>query len=422
MRTWPFILGMSAALAKAQTTPVLSLEQAVEEALTRNQTLLAERSNIDIARAGQITARLRPNPVATVSGLTLNLLGATYSPDSPLGPNQFNFHVDLPIERSSKRQARIALAREETALAELSFRESLRQLIAEVYSAYIEVQLAQENLKLAEQTLDRFNQLVRINEARLAAGDLSEVELQRSRVALLQYSAAFEQAKLRLFEAKSRLALTLGRESAHLDTNFAVEPGFRDGPLGTTKQEAVALALNQRPDLLALRQALERNRVYLQLQLASARVDYSLGTEVSRQWAFGIAGNNLGFSLSVPLPVFNRNQGEIARAQREIEQAQRRLAAAELSVRTDVERAYQRCLSHQDLAQRVEQDLLGRARRVLEGTRYSYERGEASLVELLDAQRAFIDAVQIYNEARANYSRSLLELRSATAESIQGKP
>jgi len=124
----------------------------------------------------------------------------------------------------------------------------------------------------------------------------------------------------------------------------------------------------------------------------------------------------------VPLPVFNRNQGEIARAEREVEQARRRLAAAELGVRTGVATTYQRCLSHGELVRRIEADMLARARRVLETTRYSYERGEASLVELLDAQRAFNDAMQTYNEARANYARSLMDLESATGDTIQGRP
>lgn len=406
--------------AAGQPLPRLTLDQAINEAVLRNQALLAERANIDIARARQITASLRPNPVVTASAQTLNVFSAPYSADSPLGPNQFTLHTDLTIETAGKRQRRIGLASEDVALSEAAFRETLRQLIAGVHSSYVDVQLARESLALARQTLESFQKLVSINEARLKAGDLAEVELERSRVALLQVSAAEQQARLRLSEAKARLRLAMGRREDSGD--FDVEEAFRDGPAPADPSEAVARALSQRPDLNAQRISLARAGADLRLQRANARVDYTVGTEVSRQWVAGIAGSSMGFSVSIPLPVFNRNQGEIARAEREMEQARRRLAAVELAVRTEVATAYQRCLSHGELVRRIEADMLSRARRVLETTRYSYERGEASLVELLDAQRAFNDAMQTYNEARANYARSLLELDSATGDSVQGKP
>jgi cobalt-zinc-cadmium efflux system outer membrane protein len=411
---------MAAGAVRGQPVPRLTLDQAVAEAILSNQALLAERANIDIARARQITAGLRPNPVISASGQTLNLFHVIYGPDSPLGPNQFTLHTDYTIETAGKRQRRIGLARQEVALSEAAFRESLRQLIAEVQAAYVDVQLAGENLALARQTLESFRQLVAINEARLKAGDLAEVELERSRVALLQVSAAEQQAQLRLAEARTRLRLALGRREDSGD--FDVEPAFRDGPAPADPSAALERALRQRPDLEAQRIGVARAEADLRLQRANARVDYTVGTELSRQWAFGIAGNTMGFSVSVPLPVFNRNQGEIARAEREVEQARRRLAAAELGVRTGVATTYQRCLSHGELVRRIEADMLARARRVLETTRYSYERGEASLVELLDAQRAFNDTMQTYNEARANYARSLMELESATGDTIQGRP
>jgi cobalt-zinc-cadmium efflux system outer membrane protein len=414
--TW-LITGLS---AFGQPAPRLTLDQAIAEAIASNQALLAEKTGIAIARAREITARLRPNPVLSASGQTLNFFGAPFSADSPLGPNQFTLHADFTIETAGKRQRRIGLARQDVALSEAAFRESLRQLIADVQAGYVDVQLARENLALAQQTLESFRQLVAINEARLRAGDLAEVELERSRVALLQVSAAGQQAQLRLAEAKSRLRLALGRREDSGD--FEVDPIFRDGPAPEDLPAALKRALDQRPDLEAQRIAVARAEADLRLQRANARVDYTVGAELSRQWAFGIAGNTMGLSFSLPLPVFHRNQGEIARAEREIDQARRRLAAAELGVRTGVAAAFQRCLSHGELVRRIEADMLARARRVLETTRYSYERGEASLVELLDAQRAFNEAMQTYNEARANYARSLLELESETGDSLRGRP
>lgn len=410
-----------ALLCSAQPVRKLSLEDAIQEAIARNLELIAEKTNLAVAQAREISARLRPNPVVTASAQTLNVFGVPYSGDSPLGPNAFTSHIDFPLERGAKRERRMELARAEYSLAELAFRERLRQLVAEVQAAYVDVQLARENLRLDQQTLNSLQKLVAINEARLKAGDLAEVELDRSRVAALQFSANVQESALKLEQAMARLRLALGRKPEEPAEDLEVDEPLRSGPLPFAKEAALAAALETRPDLLAQKQSVARSRADLRLQMANARVDYTLGVELTRQWAFGISGNTMGFSFSIPLPVFNRNQGEIARAQRELAQTQARVAAAELAVRTEVEIAYRKCLSYGGLVRQVEAEMLSQARRVLDTTRYSYERGEASLVEFLDAQRAFNEAMQTYNNARANYARSLYELETVTAASIAGR-
>ena len=119
--------------------------------------------------------------------------------------------------------------------------------------------------------------------------------------------------KLRPLEARGRLRLALGREPDESAADFDVDPAFRAGSPVETEQEALAKAMRQRPDLLAQRQAVTRVRADLKLQPANARMDYTVGSEVTRQLAFGISGSSVGFSFSMPLPVFQRNQGEIAR-------------------------------------------------------------------------------------------------------------
>src|SRR5437868_4760015 len=106
-----------ATILSAQTPP-LTIEQAVQRAVTSNLDLAAQRYNVSVAEARQITASLRPNPVLTVSGQTLNLLGARYTPDSPLGPNQLTVHTEFPIERGHKREERAEVAKQEKSLAE----------------------------------------------------------------------------------------------------------------------------------------------------------------------------------------------------------------------------------------------------------------------------------------------------------------
>lgn len=410
---------LALSIARAQTaTQNLTVDQAVEEAIAHNLDLAAERLNITVAEAREVTARLRPNPVLNVSGQTLNLLGATFNPSTPLGPNQFNIHTDFPIERGRKRTQRIALAKEEKFLAELGVREVMRQVIASVQSAFVDVQQAKENLKLAQENLRNLESVVAINEARLRSGDLAQVELDRSRLAALQYRTAVQQAQLELDQAKTQLQRLLGRKQKSPD--FDVVGELRRDLVRDSPAEITRLALTRRPDFLATQAAQARSRADLRLQLANGKVDYSIGTEYTHQSAWGISGSSLGFYFSVPLPVFNRNQGEIARAQREIALGFARSEAVRASIQTEVEKAYRQYTVSRQLLANVESEMLAKARSVRDTTDYSYRRGEASLVELLDAQRAFNDAMQTFNDARANYARSLYLIDAVSAATVGG--
>lgn len=409
-----------ASLAVAQTAPrgAVTLEQATQEAMASNLDLAAEKLNIPVAEAREITARLRPNPVLTVSGQTLNLLGATYSPATPMGPNQMNIHTDFPFERGHKREERIAVAREEKSLVELGVREVMRQVIANVQSAFVDVQQAQENRSLAQENLQRLESVVAINESRLKAGDLAQVELDRSRVAALQYRAAVQQAQLQLDQSKSQLQQVMGRRRK--TPSFEVAGELRRGPVAGTQEEITRLALTRRPDYLGDQQSQARSRADLRLQLANSKVDYTVSTEFTRQSAWGVSGNSVGVYFSMPLRIFNKNQGEIARAQREIALASARTNALESSIETEVDKAYRQYTVSQRLLTSIETDMLAKARSVRDTTEYSYKRGEASLVEFLDAQRAFNDAMQTFNDARANYARSLYLIDTVSAATVSG--
>src|SRR5206468_12720791 len=142
------------------------------------------------------------------------------------------------------------------------------------------------------------------------------------------------------------------------------------------------------------------------------------GTQVHRQYGDALLnpGNSLGIFFSLPLPVFNRNQGEIERARQEQQQIAVKIKALQVSIKNEVDNAYVQYMTAQDLLNRIERRMLQQAREVRQTTEYSYRRGEASFVELLDAQRAFKHTMQGYNEARAEYARSLYLI-----DSISGK-
>ncbi len=407
------------AVSYAQTPPVrVSLDQAIQEAVQKNLDLAAERLNVSVAEAREVTARLRPNPVLTIQSQTINVFRANYSNSSTLGPNQINVHTDLPMETAHKRQYRVQLAQQQKSLAELGVREVMRQVIYSVQTAYVDVQQAKNNLALAQENLRALEGVVAVNEIRANSGDLAQVELDRSRVAALQYRTAVQQAQLQLDQAKSQLQYLMGRMDR--DPNFEVDPDLRREPVMDAQPDLARKALAYRPDYLTGIQTQATTQADLRLQVANGRVDYVLGSEYTHQSSGGYSGSSMGFSISVPLRVFNKNQGEIARAERELALAGARRNAMEASINLEVERAYRQYVVSRQLLSDVETNMLAKARNVRDITEYSYRRGEATLVEFLDAQRAFNDAMQTFNDARAGYARSLYLIDTVSGETVSG--
>jgi cobalt-zinc-cadmium efflux system outer membrane protein len=413
MKCFLFYLGFACCILAAQPPAVVTLEEAIREAASSNLELAAARYDISVAEARQITARLRPNPVMTVSGDHLDLLGTGYTALNNAGPNEFSYRTDFILERGGKRSARMELAALGKSVAELQFEDAIRRLVFDVEIAFVDVQAAKENLALAEDNLRSLSGIVTVNTERVRTGDLAVVELDRSQVAAMQYQTAVRQAELQLRQAKNRLQLLLGR--TELLDNFDVTGPLRRDDQRLDLEEIRSRALAQRPDLLQARRTQARNQADLRLQLAQGKIDYTAGVEYRRQQAPSGIGNSLGFFFSMPLPVFNRNQGEIARADREIAQAEAQVRALETRVNGEAVTAWQQYTASRGLLEDIEQRMLGKARDVRQTTEYSYRRGEATLVEFLDAQRAFNDVMQSYNEARAAYARSLYLVDAVTA-------
>jgi cobalt-zinc-cadmium efflux system outer membrane protein len=418
-RTWWFTLAWCVlAATPAFGEEKITLEQALAEALEKNLSLLAERVNISIAEARLITARLRPNPVLSAGGDHLDLLGTGFNEINNAGPAEFNVRTDFTIERARKRSSRIAVAQHALGVAELEFLNAVRGLRLEVQSAFVEALLARHRVELARQNLEALNRIVEVNQVRWRAGDVAEVELIRSRVAALQQANALRRAELDLRTVLIRLQTLMGR--ARPAPDFDVLGELRRETRVAPLEEWLKIALENRPDLLALRRAVQRSAAELQLELARSKPDLTLGSEYRRQQGLAGTGNMLGFFVEIPLPVFDRNQGEIARAREELRQAELRVRALEASIRAEVESAYRQWQSSRESLEQIETAMLAQAREVRDITEYAYRRGEASLLEFLDAQRAFNETMQAYYEARAEYARSLYLLESSAGAG--GKP
>lgn len=397
------------ARAQPRAADAVAIEQAVGEALDHNLSLLAERYNVTVADAAVITAGLRPNPVVTVNAM----LPDSNLVDAGVAVREGVVRTDYVIERGGKRERRIEQATLARSVAELQLLETTRKLVLDVETACADVLLAKLNLALARENLDAFNNVVAVNVERVRTGDLAQVELARSRLAALQFQNDVEQQTAKLAVARTRLEELLGRRTTG---SIDVTGDLRRDAAVLDRDVLRTRALERRPDLRAARSDQARSVADLRLQLANGKIDYTVSGEYHRQEGGGLVGNDYGIYFSAPLPIFNRNQGEIARARTQQQQLDAKIRALEADIAADLDRAFAEYASARSIVERIENNMLSEARDVRTTMEYSYRRGEASLVEFLDAVRAFNDTTRSYNEARADYARSLY-----TLDALSGK-
>ena len=407
--------------AAQQVTPVnplpqtVTLNEAIQEALQKNLSLMAERYNLSVADARIIQARLRPNPVLSLGIDYQNVFRQTFTQQNGAGPPEANARVDYLIERGGKRKDRIEVAQDAKDVARLEFLNTTRGLILDVQNGFLDVQSAKESLGIAQENMQSLDEIARINGDRVRAGDLAKVDEMRSRVAALESKNAVIAAQLKLRTAKTKLQSLIGRTAA--SESFDVSGDIRRdyGALGFDALEKQAMEL--RPDLLALRRDQARSLAEIRSQLAQGKVDFTVGTEYHHQYDI-VHADSFGFFFSAPLPVFNRNQGEIERAREESRQVEARIRAMQASINSELASAYQEYSSSRSMLENIERNMLGEAKDVRSITEYSYKRGEATLLEFLDAQRAFNETMQNYNDARTDYARSLYLLDSVSGRTV----
>ena len=396
---------------EARAQVVFTIDEAVQQAIDKNLTLVAERLNLTVADAAIATARLRPNPVLSGGANSLDWLGTGFNETNGAGPQEYAVRVDVPFERGGKRELRTAVASTARSIAEAQLADSVRRLQLDVTIAAVDVLEAKAKLRLARENLDTLDRLVKLNERRLTSGALPPLEVTRSRVAMLQYRGSVTTAELTVTQARLKIHALLGRQVG--EPLADIEDDLRLPPVAAAPNLDVveAAARTNRPDVRALQRDEARSQYDLRLQVAQGRVDYTLGAEYRRQQGVNGKGNLAGLFVSVPLPIFNRNQGEIARAEAEHEKAARSLVALETSVSSEVASAYAEFQSTRDLLTGIERELLQPAADARAGTAYVYQAGATSLLDVLDAQRAFNDTMDAYYTAQAAYRRAEARLR-----------
>jgi outer membrane protein, heavy metal efflux system len=282
----------------------LALDEAVRLATQANPTLRAKQFEYQGVAAGEITAGLRPNPTA-------NFLAEQFAGASDASQSQYTFSVGQPIELGGKRQRRIDSARAATRVTGHELSDVQRQLVFQVKKSFTDALTASANLALADQNLQTLDELERIQRFRAEKGDISELELLRVQVQRFTFERDAADARQSLRAAKIALRAAVGSDRIAQEFEIVGDLAFRD--IALTQADLYRRALANRPDLRAADAAREKGQADVRLARANAWWDVTPQIEYQRIGR----DNTIGFGVSLPVRIFDRNQGEIARTHAE---------------------------------------------------------------------------------------------------------
>jgi cobalt-zinc-cadmium efflux system outer membrane protein len=389
----------------------LTWEEVRDEFEKTNPTLIAGRIAIDESQADEVTAYLRPNPNITGTLDQINPF-TTQPPVSGSGESSYSpFRYALPSgsidylhERRHKRELRRDSARQATAIAASQLADLERSLIFNLRSAFIQTLQQKAILALAQENLSYYDQVLKVSRDRKRLGDISQVDLTRLEVQRVQYETDLQTATVNLRTAKIQL-LTL------LNDRTLVEEFDIDGPYDfpaaiSTLEQFRKIALDARPDLRAAVQSVEKARTDNRLAWANGSTDPTFSADFARNPPIPVY---LGVSVSVPLRIFDRNQGEKAKTLLDISRNERLRDATEAQVFGDVDSADATILSNLVLLKTYKEHYLQQAIEVRDTILFSYQRGGASLLDFLQAQ-------QDYRSVRLNYLNLVGSYLTATAQ------
>ena len=405
------VLGL-AITARAQPLR-LTLDEALARFHRQSPELLAGGLQVEAARGDVRTARLLPNPVVT-TGVGNFPLGRTNPRGLGVGDTVVStVGAEQEVPLWGKRGARIEAAEHNAGAAEASRADLERQLTFELRSRFVGLLEATERARLARENLDRYRESVRVTGERAHAGDISPAEFDK--VALEQRSFEHEvaDADLDRRDAVAALLPLVGSDATD------VEPvGTLGVPAMTEESDAlVAEALARRPDLRAAERSRESGEAAVRLARASRWPDVTVGLAYTHS-EFQVSGdlpNTLGTTFSVPLPVFDRNQGEIVRAEAEAAIARHEVDQLRLTIPQEVRAAVTRYTVARDRVRRFEEGFTRQAGEARHAAEVSYREGNVSLLEFLEAERAWIQTARDRLDALRDVNTAAFEVTRAAA-------
>jgi cobalt-zinc-cadmium efflux system outer membrane protein len=370
--------------------------------------LKATRTLILQNQAQEITANLRPNPTFGADSQFIPIFTPQdFSADNLNLTQQFDIGLGYLFERGHKRQRRLQAARDQTAVTRAQVADAERSLAFNVGQQFVSVLLAESTLQFAMQDLQDFQQTVDIADAQYKAGDISEGDLLKIKLQLLQFQTDVSSARLAKVQALAGLRELLGYDAAPADFDVAGDLAYV--PLKSKLEDLQVMALRERPDLQAAVLGVTAAQSQILLAKANAKVDVNGTYDFSHTGGQNSASIFVGFDL----PIFNRNQGELARTRYALTQAQELQQSASDTVMTDVASAYEAIRSNDEVVQLYVSGYLKQAQDSRDISEYAYKAGSASLLDFLDAERSYRSTQLAYRQALASYMTALEQLKQA---------
>jgi len=391
---------------------VLTWQQVRDKFEAANTSLQAGQIGIDESRAAEITAHLRPNPSL---GLTVDQINPFNGgpPHSAAGSLLTVAAVSYLHERQRKRELRLESAQKATGIAVSGQVDLERTLIFTLRMAFVQTLQEKAILDLAKENLAYYDHVLDVNRDRYKAGAIAQVDLDRLELQRVQYESDLQTAEVNLRTAKIQL-LTL------LNDWIPVEQFDVTGPFDFSAQivpldDVRQMALDTRPDLKAALQSVDKAKTDHRLAIANGSADPTFGFDVGRNPPID---QYVGFSVNIPLRIFDRNQGEKKRTELDIERNEKLLEATRAQVFSDVDSAHATVTSAVTLLQPYKDRYLKQASRVRDTIAFSYEHGAASLLDFLNAQANYRSVQVNYLNLVASYLDAANQLNLAVGREV----
>ena len=389
----------------------LTWREVREKFEANNPTLRAGRIGVEESRAQQITAYLRPNPTFTASVDQLHPWKSSQAWVDTLPIASVNYL----FERRHKRQLRLESAQKGTAVAISELADETRSLLFTLRSAFVQVLQQKAILELAKENLSFYDRVLQVSSDRFKAGDIARIDLDRLQLQRVTFESDLETAEVNLRTAKIQLLMLLNERTS-------VEQFDVAGPFDFSEQispltEFRGIALDTRPDLRAAVQSIDQAKANHRLAEANASTDPTVGVDFGRNNGLQYY-NYVGLSVSIPLRIFDRNQGERLRTQLDIGRNERVRDAAEALVYSDVDSAYATLNSILILLRPYKAKYLQQAVTVRDIVTFSYERGGASLLDFLQAQNDYRSVRRSYLTLVGSYLTAAAQLNLAVGKEV----
>ncbi|MGD0776619.1 MAG: TolC family protein [Candidatus Solibacter sp.] len=389
----------------------LTWQQVKDRFEATNPTLLAGRTGIDEARAQEITAYLRPNPDMTT---TLDQIAPfNANPYRPFGSTLPALSASYLHERGGKRELRLESARKATAVAESQLADQERTLLFSLRNAFVQTLQQKSVLALATENLAYYDRLLGVSSERFKAGDIAQVDLDRLELQRVQFETDLQSALVNLRTAKIQL-LTLLNDRTPIE-QFDVTGPFEFTEQILTPDELHQTALANRPDLKAAMQAVDKARTDHRLAVANGTADPTFGVDLGRNPPIPAY---LGFNVTVPLRIFDRNQGEKERTQLDIRRNQQLQAVNEAQIFSDADSAFATLNSSRVLLRAYKTKYLDQATRVRDTVSFAYQHGGASLLDFLNAQNDYRTVQLNYLNLVGSYMTAASQLNMAVGTEV----